>query len=138
MPQKVKLGRGVAADYAQPHPRSATLDLCSVHPPLKGQTGGQVSTQKELLTLRGDTLSYCIPDMKECGPHSTVSCEVQLNCQDFMETPCRCSQDYKPVFEKMFFIEPDDPCDGEKDPMSSTFSFIRFGIPNPFSRSSKR
>lgn len=96
----------------------------------------RVSALWELMSWRGDILSSCVPDIKECGPYSRVSCGVYLDCEDFMESYCMCSPGYRPVSEAMFHIDPHEPCDGKKNPVSSFSSFIRFGILNPFSRPS--
>lgn len=71
-------------------------------------------------------MSSCVPDIKECGPYSRVSCGVYLDCKDFMESYCMCSPGYRSVSEAMFNIDLHKTCDGKKNPVSSFSSFIRF------------
>lgn len=51
-----------------------------------------------------------------------------------MQSYCSCSPDYRPASEAMFGIDPKDPCDGKKDPVSFISLFIRFGILTSFPR----
>ncbi|KAM5233036.1 adhesion G protein-coupled receptor E2-like isoform 1-T1 [Hipposideros larvatus] len=95
------LNDGACIRWCPPNPPCVNANACLCAP-------GFSSASEKVFTGH---LESC-EDINKCGPGSAGSCGVYLHCQDFMESYCRCSPNYRPVSEAMFSIDPDEPCVG--------------------------
>ena len=79
----------------------------------------------EFIPLRGDILSYCVPDINKCGPSWKVSCGIYVDCQNFNNTQRQCRGN-RTLSQKEFEDECTKKTFGKKEPISFISSFIKF------------
>ena len=80
----------------------------------------------EFIPLRGDILSYCVPDINKCGPSWNVSFGIYVDCQNFNNTEGRC-RGIITLSQKEFEDECTKKMFGKKESISFISSFIKFG-----------
>ncbi|XP_054574304.1 adhesion G protein-coupled receptor E2 [Eptesicus fuscus] len=93
---------GACIRWCPPNPPCVNAHACHCAPGFSAASSS-VFTSGHLKSCNGT---------EDCGPNSNWSCRLYLDCQDFMESFCRCNRGNVPVSEEMFHIDPDDPCDG--------------------------
>lgn len=97
------------------------LSLSSPHDRIRLETTASTMC---LHTITRLTLSYCVPDINECEPPSTVSCGKFAQCWNTDGSYyCTCSPGYQLVSgATMFRKESENTCQGKSQPVSSISS----------------